>query len=64
LIQVCATLDDPETLAREVRALEDAIVEFPEAACYLIALDYPNNIQLPAGISLIRASDWLLSDKL
>ncbi|EXI79456.1 MAG: hypothetical protein AW10_02309 [Candidatus Accumulibacter appositus] len=31
LIQVCANLDSPETLAREVRALQDAAADWPEA---------------------------------
>ncbi len=60
LIQVCASLDAPETLAREVRALQDAAQQFPRAQLFLIALDVPTTIQIPRGIRLVRASDWLL----
>jgi uncharacterized protein len=60
LIQVCASLDAPETLAREVRALQDAAQQFPRAQLLLIALDVPTTIQIPKGIRLVRASDWLL----
>jgi len=60
LIQVCASLDAPETLAREVRALQDAAQQFPRAQLFLIALDVPTTIQIPKGIRLVRASDWLL----
>ena len=60
LIQVCATLDDPDTLAREVRALQDAAQAYPHATLHLIALNFPASIQVPAGIQLHRASNWLL----
>ena len=60
LIQVCASLDAPETLAREVRALQDAAQQFPRTQLFLIALDVPTTIQIPKGIRLVRASDWLL----
>jgi hypothetical protein len=60
LIQVCASLDAPETLAREVRALQDAAQQFPRAQLFMIALDVPTTIQIPKGIRLVRASDWLL----
>ena len=60
LIQVCATLDDPDTLACEVRALLDAAQAYPRATLHLIALNFPASIQVPAGIQLHRASNWLL----
>ena len=60
LIQVCATLDDPDTLACEVRALLDAAQAYPHATLHLIALNFPASIQVPAGIQLHRASNWLL----
>ncbi|MBU0501499.1 MAG: ATP-binding protein [Gammaproteobacteria bacterium] len=60
LIQVCATLDDPATLAREVRALEDASLAYPNATLHLIALDFPAHIQVPPAVQLYRASHWLL----
>lgn len=63
LIQVCANLDDPATLAREVRALEDASQARPQASLHLIAMDYPSRMQLPTGIHLHRASQWLLGTR-
>jgi predicted AAA+ superfamily ATPase len=61
LIQVCASLDDPATLAREVRALQDAAPAWPQASMHLVVLDAPATVQLPAGVRLHRATDWLLS---
>ena len=60
LIQVCVTLDDPATLAREVRALHDAAALYPNARQMLIALDLPAAQTGLDGISVVRASDWLL----
>ena len=60
LIQVCASLDDPATLFREVRALQDAAEQFPGAQRVLIALDVPAAVQIPKEIQLVRAADWLL----
>lgn len=59
LIQVCATLDDPATLEREVRALRDAAPTFPRAGLFLITLNLPATLQVP-GVQIVRASDWLL----
>lgn len=41
LIQVCTTLDHPDTLARETRALEDAGSDHSRAKRLLITLDKP-----------------------
>lgn len=60
LIQVCATLDEPDTLAREVRALQHAAQAWPSATLQLIALDRPAGLQLPTGVQLHLATDWLL----
>ena len=60
LIQVCASLDDPTTREREIRALQGVSAEFPRAMRSLIALDMPTGLELPVGISLHRAVDWLL----
>lgn len=60
LIQVCATLDDPDTLEREVRALRDASLSWPDATLNLVVLDIPARIRAPDGVRLFRASDWLL----
>lgn len=60
LIQVCAQLDDPLTLARELRALAQARAEHPQAELLLIVLDAPIAPQLPEGVTLMAALDWLL----
>ena len=59
LIQVCAHLDSPDTLAREVRALQDAATTWPNASLQLIAFNQPKGI-LPPEIKLHLAGDWLL----
>jgi predicted AAA+ superfamily ATPase len=61
LIQVCASLDDPDTREREMRALIEAAPHHPGAACSLIALDIPAALDIPRGIALHRATDWLLA---
>ncbi len=61
LVQVCAELDDPVTLAREVRALQDASPAWPRATLHLIALDWSPGLPRPAGVQLHRATDWLLT---
>lgn len=63
LIQVCTSLDDPATLAREVRALQDAAPTWPQASLHLIVLDQPVMLTLPAGVQLHRAVDWLLQPR-
>lgn len=60
LIQVCASIDQPDTLVREIRALQDAADEFPKAGLVLIVLDRPPLIDVPDGIKVIAARDWLL----
>jgi len=61
LLQVCASLDDPETRAREIRALQDAATQYPGAGRRLIAFDAPPAFELPNGVTFTRAADWLLS---
>ncbi len=60
LIQVCASLEDPATLAREVRALEDAVQVFPRAQPILIALDLTFREEVPPAVRLVPAYEWLL----
>ncbi|WP_137890912.1 ATP-binding protein [Ramlibacter sp. 2FC] len=60
LIQACADVGAPETLAREVRALQNAAHDWPRASMHLVALDAPSKLQLPDGVRLHRAADWLL----
>jgi hypothetical protein len=60
LIQVCVDLDQPDTLTREVRALQDAAQAWPKAALQLITLNPVKAGTLPPEIQLHLASDWLL----
>ena len=60
LVQVCTDLSDASTLARELRALEDARAFWPEARMMLVALYTPAVANLPPGIELHRATTWLL----
>ena len=61
LIQVCAELDNPDTLAREVRALQDAAPDWPNATLQLITLHPPKGSPLPPGIPVHLAPAWLLA---
>lgn len=63
LIQVCASVDQPTTLAREIRALQDAAPDFPQAGLVLVALDRRALLDIPAGVTVIAARDWLLGEK-
>lgn len=60
LVQVCADLSNAATLAREVRALQDARSLWPGARAMLVALSAPAVLSLPADIEWHRASTWLL----
>lgn len=60
LVQVCQDLADAQTLQREVRALQDARQQWPEARCLLVAQQALPTAALPPGIELHRASHWLL----
>jgi uncharacterized protein len=61
LIQVCVDINDAQTLEREVRALQEAKVEFPKAQCLLITLEQPVRWPLVKGIEVVQAVDWLLA---
>jgi predicted AAA+ superfamily ATPase len=62
LIQVCATVDDPTTLAREIRALEHAAQEHPGAKQLILTLEsrlpFP---PVPTAITILPAWQWLLT---
>jgi uncharacterized protein len=60
LIQVCADINAPQTLAREIRALQEAKQEHPHATCLLITLDAPTRPVEAEGIKVMMALDWLL----
>ena len=61
LVQVCAEVNEPETLEREVRALQAIAPLHPEAEALLITLDTtPPKISLPETIHWRPAIQWLL----
>jgi predicted AAA+ superfamily ATPase len=61
LIQVCADPGDAGTLAREVRALEEAATEHPGARLLLLTAASRLNLPLlPDPIELIPAWQWML----
>lgn len=61
LIQVCTSVDDPETRNREVRALQDAAAEHPRASQLILTLEsrlpFPT---VPAPIRIIPSWRWML----
>lgn len=62
LIQVCVSVDDPATLAREVRALEDAAATYPRSRRMILTLEsrlpYPF---VPPSIQIQPAWQWMLA---
>lgn len=62
LIQVCASLDDTETLDREVRAMREAMAEHPRAIPLLLVLEsrLPQP-SVPAPIQIMPAWQWMLT---
>ena len=60
LIQACADAGEPATLEREVRALEAAAAEYPDAGLHLVTLRPESVREVPAGVSLHSAAVWLL----
>ncbi len=61
LIQVCADAGDPETLARELRALESAREEYPNATQRLLIGDR-SEARLAVGDVIVQAiPEWLLA---
>ncbi len=62
LIQVCANLSDPKTLARELRALDTAATEYPHANRRLLVLDRDALARVGATkIDVRPAYEWLLA---
>jgi len=62
LIQVCSDLSDPATAEREIRALQAAGAEAPEANKLVLTLSadgFPQEV--PEGVSVQTAWEWSLS---
>ena len=60
LILVCASIDQPATLAREIKVLQDAKADFPQAEMLLITLVQPTLFDIPEDVTVFAARDWLL----
>jgi hypothetical protein len=61
LVQVCVDLQDPATCARELRPLESLREASGAEQLDLVVLDPPHRrLDLPAGVRLIPAVEWLL----
>lgn len=60
LIQVCASIDDPDTRAREIRALQEAAQEHPRARQTILTLEsrlpFPS---VPEPIHVMPAWRWM-----
>lgn len=63
LIQVCEDITSPQTLNREVRALAGTGPTRPNARRQLVVMNMPAAPELPPGIELHRAADWLLDTR-
>jgi len=61
LIQVCADLDTPETLQREVRALLAAAEQHPQASLHLVTMAVEAARALPENVTLHSAATWLVN---
>ncbi|MBT4498938.1 MAG: hypothetical protein HOC74_14510, partial [Gemmatimonadetes bacterium] len=53
-------LDAPATRQREIRSLQEAAQEYPQAGLHVIILDVGATRDLPGKIALHAASKWLL----
>ena len=63
LIQVCADLKSPETVARELRALAAAAKEHPRARRRLLVLDRDAAGEVGAqGVEVLPAYEWMLAE--
>ena len=64
LIQVCADLGDPATARRELRALQSAGEEYPDAELHLITL-YRDDVppSLPQCVTCQPAWEWMLASR-
>lgn len=64
LIQVCVSVDDPATLAREVRALQDAATECPAAELLILTSEFRMPFpEVPDAIQIRPAWQWMLGSR-
>ena len=63
LVQVSLETEGDETWDRELRALESARTQYPEAVPFLVTLDaIPPIRPLPQAVTWVPATQWLLED--
>ena len=63
LIQVAAEIPDAAVRERELRALVEAQDTYPEASRHLVIID-PNDVgEVPSGVRVHSAVDWLLREE-
>ncbi len=61
MVQVCADLQDPATCTRELRPLQPLQQASGAEQVELVVLDPPlGRLDLPAGVRLVPAVEWLL----
>ena len=63
LIQVCEDVSDADVFRREVRALEDAKAKYPEAKRLLLVGQDASRLEVPDGIVVQSAVEWLFEMK-
>jgi len=63
LIQVCASLEDPEVREREVRSLVEAASKYPQASLHLVALNPGKREDVPPTVHVHSATAWLLAER-
>ena len=61
LIQVCASLEDPDVCEREVRSLVEAAARYPRASLHIVTLNQGTREGVPPKIHVHSAAAWLLS---
>jgi predicted AAA+ superfamily ATPase len=62
LVQVCADVSSPATLARELRALKGAAQEHPRSSRVLLVLDRDARDRAATpGVEVVPAYEWLLA---
>jgi predicted AAA+ superfamily ATPase len=64
LLQVCSSLSEPATRAREVRALTEAMAETGLSVAEIVTLHEEDTISTDAGVIAVGpAWRWLLEDR-
>jgi len=62
LIQVCFTLEDPNVLQREVRALLESSIDNPHASLLLLTgYSFSTKQPLPKNVQVIPAWEWMMT---